>query len=160
MTDTRFNTWRDTLLDDEGFDRSNKNADAVMCTSSPSDENNQGQILDSLRKNPQVVLMAVNQIEGDVTFFHNAQELSGGIGSSFVSLVGLQGWRVEAKTVQLEHHMFHNKAIVDCPAEDDLWKSTSSSIFKDVPAVSGRNKRKVTLGKVMAIPPFLLKVFL
>ena len=104
--------------------------------------------------------MVVNQIEGDVTFFHNVQELSGGVGSSFISLVGLQGWGVEATAVQLEHHLFHHKAVIDCPAEDDLWKSTSSSIFKDVPSVSGRNKRKVTFGKVMAIPPFLLKLFL
>ena len=102
----------------------NKNPDALTCMSSPSDENNQGQILDALRKNHQVVLMAVNQIEGDVTFFHNVQELSGGVGSSFVSLVGLQGWGVEAMTVQLEHHLFHHKTIVDCPAKDDLWTST------------------------------------
>ena len=46
--------------------------------------------LEALIKDPQLVIMAVNQIEGNVSLFHNAQELSRGIGSTFNSLVGLQ----------------------------------------------------------------------
>ena len=147
-------------MNEEGFLRLNTNADAVIDVSRPSDENSQVQILESLRRNPQLVLMAVRPIEGDASFFHNVQELSGGIGSSFVSLVGLQSWGGEATTVQLEHRLFLHRSTVDCPSEADLWNTTSSSNFKGIAAISGRNKRKVAFGKVMAIPPFLLKAFL
>jgi len=40
--------------------------------------------------------MVMNNIEGDVTFFHNSQELSGGISSFFTSLAGLQDWGLES----------------------------------------------------------------
>ena len=91
MPDTRFNTWRDFLLDSEGFERLNKNTDLVIDISKHESDNSGRSFLEALRKNPQIVVLAVNQIEGDISFFHNVQELSGGIGSSFNSIVGLQG---------------------------------------------------------------------
>ena len=71
MSDSRFNSWRDFILDEEGYDHLNRNGDAVIDISKISGDNLAEKILEVLMKNPQVSVLAVNQIEGDVTFFHN-----------------------------------------------------------------------------------------
>ena len=62
-------------------------------------------MLDLLKGDPQVVLTVVNAIELDVSFFHNVQELSGGIGSNFGDLVGLEGWGSSATPVQFDRSL-------------------------------------------------------
>ena len=91
MSDSRFNLWRDFLLDKEEYNRLNKNSDTVLDIINTSEGNSDGRILESLQRNPQLVIIAVDQIEGSITFFYNIQELLERIGSSFNSRVGLQG---------------------------------------------------------------------
>jgi hypothetical protein len=160
MPDTRFNTWRDFLLDSEGFERLNKNTDLVIDISKHESDNSGRSFLEALRKNPQIVVLAVNQIEGDISFFHNVQELSGGIGSSFNSIVGLQGWGVEATAVQLEQRIFEHHATVSCPTFEGLWECSSASSFKNVPAGRTTNQNKITFGGLLTLPPFISKVFM
>ena len=60
MPDTRFNTWRDFLLDSKGFERLNKNTDLVIDISKHESDSSGRSFLEALRKNPQVVVLAVN----------------------------------------------------------------------------------------------------
>ena len=60
MSDSRFNSWRDFLLYIEVCDCLNKNADKVLDTCDTSSNASKDEILEALRKNPQVTLLAVN----------------------------------------------------------------------------------------------------
>ena len=92
MSDSRFNSQRDFIIDEEGYSRLNINTDAVMEILELSETILDCHItVEALKKNPKVVIIAVNQSEGDITFFHNIQELSEGIRLSFNSFVELQG---------------------------------------------------------------------
>ena len=160
MSDSRFNLWWDFIIDQEGYDRLNTNAGAVVGISKPSETiSDRRMIVEALRKNPQVVIMAVNQIEGDITFFHNIQELSGGIGSSFNSLVGLKGWGNEATAVQLEHRLFNHESTVICPSKDSFWTCASALEFKEVEPTE-ESGTEVYFKAIITLPPFLSKVLI
>ena len=48
----------------------NKNTDAVVDVLKISNNNSGGKILEALKKNQQLILIMVNQIEDDITFFY------------------------------------------------------------------------------------------
>lgn len=160
MPDARFNTWRDLLLDSDGFERLNKNVELVIDISKCESNNSGRSFLEAVRTDSQVVVLAVNQIEGDISFFHNVQELSRGIGSLCNSIAGLQGWGVEATAAQLEQRLFEHHSTVLCPTLESLWECTSASSFKNVQEGKGSNRNNITFGGLLTIPPFLSKAFI
>ena len=53
MPDSRFNSWMDFIIDEEGYDRINANPDAVVGISEANGANSERRItIESLMKNP------------------------------------------------------------------------------------------------------------
>ena len=79
MQESRFNTWRDMILDQDVFECLNRNPDAVVTKTSCNMSPSVVLMLDSLKGDDQIFLLVANHIDRDVSFFHNTQGLSGGI---------------------------------------------------------------------------------
>ena len=80
MLEIRFNTCRHIVLDQDSFERLNRNSDTVVAMASCDRSASEALVLDLLKIHLQIVLIVVSPIEEDISFFHIVQELPCGIG--------------------------------------------------------------------------------
>ena len=91
MSEIRLNTWRYMLLDQDRFESLHRNSNSVIAITKCSRSLLTVPILDSLKRDSQIEILAICSIEGDIFFIHSTQELSGEIVSNVEDLVGIEG---------------------------------------------------------------------
>ena len=88
---------------------------------------------------------------------HHLEEMSGGIGSSFRSLVCSQGWGVKAIPLQISTGLLNEGLDLKCPSKESLWNAGSSEELMNLEPLRGKEKRVFKCRSLASLPPFVTK---
>ena len=137
MSESIFNTLKHVILDQDSFERLNLNSDAVVAINSYSMILSVAPILHALKRDIPISTLMVSHIEVDISFTHSVQELLGGTGSNFGTLVGLEGWGSSETSTKLDTMLFSHNNLAVCPSKDALCNASSATVFKELALAAG-----------------------
>ena len=109
--------WTDLVLHSGPHERLNKHSDDVIKIINFETSPSTSTVLEKNSSNPQVALIGQNQVTLDVFIVHHVEEASGGIGSSFRSLVCSQGWGSKEIPIQINSCPLNDGLNIKCPSK-------------------------------------------
>ena len=92
----KFSSWQHLVLEDDKIERHSKSTGDVVAISHCAQNTNQSMALDYLKDDLRGALSSAEKAAGSISLPHDAQEVSGGIGSSFESKTFVEGWGTSA----------------------------------------------------------------
>ena len=126
MSNKLKNNCKDAVLQSGPYERLNKHSDNAIKIMNFETSPLTSTFLDKLRNNPQVTLTGKNQVNQDLFITHHMEESSGGIGSSFRSLVCLQGWGSNEIPMKISSCPLNDSLNIKCPSKQKLWEVGSA----------------------------------
>ena len=157
MSNQLENNWKDAVLQLGPHERVNKYSDDLIKIMDFETSPSTSSVLDKIRRNSQVTLIGQNQVTQDLFIVHHMEEVSGGIGSSFRSLVSLQVWGSKEIPMQLSRCPLSEGTNVKCPSKQSLWEAGSAEDFANLAPLAARNGRTFKCRPLMSLLPFLTK---
>ena len=134
------------IVDEARVVRLDKKTDAVIVITHSSHNTLSNTVLDSLCDDLYIILILIEQVNGEISFLCHIQEISGGIGSNFRAKVYSKGYRV-----------FSIDRNVNYPSKSNLWEVKSEEDVLNLPTAIETEARVFNFRQMIPIPPFLVK---